>query len=414
MVDDDVLRIFEIPTNFDEEVAKVLKDSEFLIRTIRIVQHLGVVGEDDFLTIETLVGSSVNCMNVKDTSKNFHPDDISGVGKDFVTKKLSRVVQFGKWIHVQDPTPTAFIYTEDETDSKEIDQQVITRNSIVHIEDASENFINSSGFKMMLSGDTCTLRTNIERKSKLIKLPKPVVIVTSCDTKTDEQLHRRLPSGHLNSSVDQTIRILKRQGADGQKLPQEILTDEQKHELHLIRKAHLLLEKVSIIIPKEIVKKVYDELLPKKKTVLLRTIHKTILDYIKMNATIFQYQRKRMKEDSEIEGKRYPTIVADSQDFEVAKNIYEYLYGDEDELLPLNNRQRLQLKKFRETNGVFYTIEEIKGWKDLPHASDPTIRADIDKLIDLADVELEKDSYPAKFGIHGRLKVKPVENEIVY
>lgn len=400
----------KIPEHCDAETRLVLKDSKFLTMIIRTIQSLGVVGEDDIIKTETLIANSINCIGIHDTSKNFHPEDVTGVGKDFVTKKVSQVVHHEKWIHVQDPTPTAFIYTENETDSIELDQQAITRNSIVHIEDASEDFINSSGFKMMLSGDTRTLRTNVERKSKLIELPKPIVIVTSCDTKTDTQLHRRLPSGHLNSTEEQTIQILKRQGIDGQKLPQEILTKEQNRELYLIRKAHLMLQEVYVVIPKEIVEKVYNEILPKKKIVLLRTINKTILDYIKMSATIFQYQRERNEEDSKVDRTGYPTIIANLQDFEIAKSIYEYLYGDEDEILPFNYRQRKQLKKFREEVGIFYTIEEISSWKGVPHASDPTIRDDIKKLVEYTEVELEKDSYPAKYGIHGRMKIKPVGN----
>ena len=119
--------------------------------------------------------------------------------------KESGIVQ---WIHLKGPSPKALSYL-DRPESNE-DAIEVTEKTVFHIEDPDDAFINGSDFKLICSGEMDTVRVSADRKGIRLKLPKPGLFVTSCNTLTGNQLHRRIPSLGLDTDVKQTRAILNK------------------------------------------------------------------------------------------------------------------------------------------------------------------------------------------------------------
>lgn len=389
------------------EVQELLKDSDLISKVVSAIQlKSSVVGEGKTIQTILIVVFSTKCVNVNPTSKNLHPTDETGVGKDFAVKAVRGVFPNINWIHIKNPSPKALTYLanpESKGDAIEI-----TSDAVVHIEDAEENFINGSDFKTYCSDSLDTLRVSKDLKGKRFQLPKPVFFVTSCDTTIGTQLLRRLPSLGLDSSCGQTKKIIGMQKRDGGRLPQEITGGKHKKSIQLVIDALQMLEKVYVMIPEEIGDKI-EKLFGEKPEIIARTLHKTFQDYIKMSATLHQFQRKTSNEDAIVDGESFKTIIASEKDFQIGKDVFETLYkGFGEELLPLNKRQRKLLDQLKKNPGMKYTIQDVAGWKC--HTSKyGTIRADL-KTIANNTMLNQESGYPITYVYPGRMKVKPVKN----
>jgi len=396
----------------EKEVKELLKDPKLMDKIIKAVQLKSrVVGEEKSIKPITLVVISTKCINIEPTSKNLHPEDDSGAGKDFVIIavgvifKESGIVQ---WIHIENPSPKALTYLNNP-ESKE-DAIEVTEKTVFHIEDADNAFINSTDFKLICSGEMDTVRVSTDRKSIRLKLSKPVLFVTSCDTSTGKQLHRRIPSMGLDTDVKQTIAILDKKTDDASKHPQDIINKKDGKLIQLIIDALKLLEDVYVIIPEEIGNKI-KEMFGDKPSVIARTLIGTFQDYVKMSATLYQFQRTKSEENAIVVGIEYKTIIATEDDFEIARSSLKNLYDDfADEKLKLNKKQRAILEEFKKYPGIVFDIYAVLEWEchDLGYQ---TLRNYLEKIVVNSNLKMFKESGMLKYQYPGRVEPRPVKKK---
>jgi len=380
-----------IPISDKEKINKLLKNPNLIDEIVETVQlKSSVVGEEKSIKVIVLVVISIKCVNIEPTSMNLHPEDDSGIGKDFVIKAVHTIFPNIPWIHLETPSGKAIAYLKNpESEKDAID---MPSEGVLHVEDGAEEFINDPTFKVYLSSEKGlkTFRVTKNLKGKLLKVPKWVVFVSSCDTSTNEQLHRRLPSFGMDSSVKQTKAIIDKQGEDGEKLPQDILTKEQKESIQLVIDALMELEKVYVIIPKDIGGEI-EKLFGDNPTLLARTLHKTFQDYVKMSATLHQFQRKESEKKAIVDGKKYKTITATKDDFEIAENAFKTLYKKFGEgLLPFNKRQWEIFEEFKNHKGYKLTVDEVRTWSCCSGMQYGTIRNDLLKIASYTIIKIER------------------------
>jgi len=383
--------------NIPSDIEFILKSNNLLVNTVKAVRYLGVIGEGKLIIAETIVICSSDCINVKPTSRNLHPEDDQGVGKDYVSGKVIKVVHPERVIHIDNPSPTALTYTggnnfEAQGNSGSIR---ISRRHTLYIEDASDEFLNKSDFRLLLSKETIESLRTVNQQSVLLNLPKPGIIITTADTKTDSHLLRRLPSAELNKSQDQTKRIIENQDKRDSIIPPKnlgklnVINGNERRFVNKIIQCYKYLKQVYVVIPKEVIdkKEHYQEL-----DIILRTMNQTFNDYIKISTAIHQYNRKHIG-TTELEGytNQIPIIEATDFDLKIAKTTMDYLFGKKkNKFKPLNSRQK-KIEKFLKTYpDNRYTIPEIKAILKLDVHSN-TIRGDVDKLVKYSDICLYVD-----------------------
>lgn len=171
----------------NDDIISFLKDKNLLDNITKLVQLTGVIGEDIPIKSETLVCCGKLVKNKSTISTNLHPEDESGIGKDFLTEHLMDVVFHKDWIKYNSPTPTAVSIGQCKIKDKETDEwntvdKKITSKSIVYVKDASYAFINGDDCKLLLEEKHVNLPKTINMQQKKLKWDKPIVIITTASS----------------------------------------------------------------------------------------------------------------------------------------------------------------------------------------------------------------------------------------
>lgn len=356
----------------DPRILAFLNDVNLLDKIVRVVQSQEVVGENKFIKTLVIVITGKRVINKRHYSTNLHPEDYSNMGKDWVTGKVSSVVFHDDWIKHQSPTPKAISLSQRLVKKKDANGHVvtetegkkITHETIVYIQDAKEKFINDDDFKMLTECDVNTSKT-IEMHSVKLEWKKPVVIVTTADTTTGEQIKGRLPSVCLDSTKEQTKKINEHQ----LQMDTDILNKYKNYnneELRIVRIAFGKLKRV--IVDLKSVNTIIEKKIPRCSEPIMRRIFPRLLDFIKFSAALHQYQRKTI---GKLSGKKwgydgeFDVIEATEQDVKIGymifNNIYKTEYAD---VSNLNLRQRRIRKKLEERAPTEYTVSQINRWKE--------------------------------------------------
>jgi len=390
----------------EEDVDKFLKDPEILDNTIKVIQATGVIGEEMPIKITTLTCTGKLVKKKKTTSANAHIESQTGAGKDHFVEAVSEIVFSDDWIKYNSPSPTAISYgqrielvqTGKELDGTPIIKQItadekITEDSIIYIEDASEQFLNSSDSKMLLDEPNVNTIRTVKGAQIKLQWKKPVVIITTADTVTENQLIRRLPSIPLNLSKEHTKAITDFQLDDNCNIDAD--DSEKEYEKLVAKEAYKKLKKVYVDLRN--VKELIGEKKPNYSEVIMRTVFPRLLDYIKFSTTLHQYQRKKLGEKD-----GFPILLATKQDVDVGFEVFNYIYSlkikEKTIIHYLNDRQKSIYKKLIDNPGEYYTYSEMQTWKESQGVSSPTIRKDIEQ-IRKHDTDIRiKDGYPEKAG----------------
>lgn len=403
------------------DVIKFLEDKNLLKNIIKTIQSVGVVGEEIPIKIIVITIGGKLVKNKKSTSTNVHIECDTSAGKDQVVSCVVMICFVDDWIKYNSPTPTAVSYGQrvepkligmDRTIGKPIVRECtvdkeITEDSILYIKDASEKFINGDDSKLLLEEESVNLPKTVKGTQVLLKWKKPVNVITTAETYTENQILRRLPSVTLNVTEEQTKSINKQQLQDDCDLTKQNNGTGQK-----------LIYCAKEAVSKKYLKKVYvdlkevkdriEERKPNSTDVFMRTFFPRLLDYIKFSTALHQYQRKKVGEKN-----GHPILLATEEDVDIGFEVFEYIYKTEFmDISRLNHRQEAIYKKLLENPGKEYTVSEINLWKESGGRSIQQTYDDIKRIIqDVKDsgIAIDESQHPKRIYYKQRVKPIPVE-----
>lgn len=385
------------------EVTRFLKNEKLLDSIVKVVQSTGIIGEEISIRAEVLVCCGKQVINKSNTSTNLHPEDQSGVGKDFVTGGVKKIVFHDDWEEYHIPSPTAITYGQRKQEVKvngkkmfKRERNQITSDTIVYIKDASEKFLNGDDAKLLFEDDVDITRT-IDGKSCRIRWKKPVIIITTAETSTKNQLLRRVPSLPLNSSADQTKKIVDKQWANScDIIKQKKHFDKINIQQEIARNAFSELKRVYVDI-KPVLNYALERL-TECKLVAMRTLNKRLIDYIRFSACLHQYQRKNLGTISN-DTEKYDVIEATKQDVDIGYEIFNYIYHTEfADISFLNKRQRNIHSRLRNNPDERFSVHTINLWEESEGVTKQTTYPDL-RAIARADpaIKFDETAFPKGF-----------------
>lgn len=260
-----------------KKIQRNLKNPKLLLHIIDDVQNgEGVTGEEDTIIAITIVANTRLVKNASAESKNLLISDETGIGKDYTTDKILKVVvPENKRFHVTKMTKEAFTYWHANEETWDWNDKVI------HIEDIPYSILNSSTFKVMASGGSHAV---VVKDQKTIEIPingKPVIIPTSHHTNLNDENLRRFPCIRLDESTNQTRKIIKEVSTRW--------TGKKEREPNvLLRKAMEILKPYEVVIP---FAEIIDEFFP--DYIHMRTHYNRFLAYVASSTALHQYQRDK-------------------------------------------------------------------------------------------------------------------------
>lgn len=369
----------ELSSGFKTEPNSIL-ENPCLIEILLDEIGKKVVNERDTVRVIFLCSVGRLVENAKKTSFNLIVNDESGAGKDWVVEKTLELWKNCKKRYT--------LLKKKKTKEGEIEEQIPmitpvmikrTRISekvftywhnpkfepdwswddvIFYNEDISSNVLNSDVFKVMAStGSHATVIINQMPVDIEIR-GKPVMIVTTATSTPNIENMRRFSIVSLDTSENQTKNIMERQ-AELNSLGVSIDYDENiLNELTRLKP-----KKVIIPFAKEISK-----FIP-SSSLMMRTFFERFLDYIKASAVLHQYQRV------EIDG----WLIAESQDYEIAKQVLEKLTMTKN-LVPMTKNQKRILEILKEMGEGYHPIIDIES--KVTFMSRDKLRDNLDKLAD--------------------------------
>ncbi len=379
----------------EQKTIDYLRDPKFIIYIVEEVQK-EVSGEEDTIISEIIVSNTRLVENVNPESKNLFLSDLTGIGKDHVTKKtLKVVIPEEDHFHITKISKEAFTYWRT---GKNWDRKVI------HFEDIEADILNSSTFKTMASGGSHAVVV-VNHETKEIQINgKPVMILTSHHANPESEALRRFPIGSLNETKKQTRKvkdsISKRYAGRG-----------EKGENISLRQSVQRLKPYPVIIPyAELIQHFFPE------DVLMRTHYPRFLDYICSSAVLHQYQRKKTKKGE---------IIAEGDDYMIARIVLIYTTSNP-KMIPMSKEYRDLVKILQEhiepmtVNDIYIKYDKSKDWlyKNLPNlvetkliSMDKTFKEEANKDIFTYQYILGENPYAIPTWIDIGKKIEEITNK---
>jgi len=392
------------------KIVDILKDPNLLQRIIDAAHIVGIVGEELPIKAVTLVVCSKLVNNKAPTSSNLHPEDTTSVGKDWLIEQMSKILFSEDWIEFDSPTPKAISYSQRRVQNEDgtwrTEGPTITKNSIIYISDGSEELINGDDFKLLTGKANVNIVKTILQHSVRLRWGKPVVIVTTADTTTGNQLNRRLPSLPMDSTTKQTKAINKQQMniASSEQIVDVLNNDLVKSIINNLPKLEIIHVSTAKIV-KEI-----ENNLPECDETIMRTLLPRLLDYIKFSCAL--HQKQRVKQSG------YNIYYATSQDLKYALEIFKYIYSyDLVDVSFMNKRQKNIRKRLIRESSTQFTVLQMMAWKEAGGVRKQTLYIDLNiirqhdgnilvneetkptkyyysKVVDILDISADDDKYP--------------------
>lgn len=297
--------------------------------------------------------------NLNKATDNLMVNDTGGTGKDHVTNAVFELIpeeEREKRVRI---TPKVLNYLNDRKQNP-----MGWVGKCLYLEDVTNTTINDDGFKVMLSADSNGLtQTSIVSNNSLRNidiLGKPSIVLTVANTSPKQELGRRLPGINLNSSINQTKAILKKQAEFAEK------GISPKYN-PIIKKSLAKLKRISVKIP--YASKIAD-IFP-SGNIIARTHFTRFLDYIKSSCALYQYQRK-----TDEQGKH----IATEQDYEIAREVILATTSN-DLMITLTKHQKQILEVMQGLDkDMVYTFQELADLMQHIPIRERWMRIQLDKL----------------------------------
>ncbi len=298
-----------------------------------------------------------NVANLSKATDNLMINDSAGTGKDFVSSAVFSIIPDEEKVKRVRITPKVLSYLNDTKSNPEG-----WIKKCLYLEDIPNNVLNDDSFKVMSSSDpngitqTSIVVNNILKNIDI--LGKASMIITIAEANPKPELLRRYPICNLDSSIDQTKAILKKQASFAE---QGISPNYNPS----IKKALSFLKRIRVRIP--YASKIVNAF--PSGNVIIRTHFPRFLDYIKSSCALYQYQR-----ETDSEG----YYLANKQDYEIAREILAETTSNQ-LMIPLTKIQKQVIEEFSKLESKEYSFEELYNhMQNL--AGERWLRTQIDKL----------------------------------
>jgi len=325
-----------------------------------------IVDENDTRKTILLValGGSLTA-NCSPTSTNMMVNDASGAGKDYISQSVLSLIPKFKVVARKRISEKAFTYWH----NAKFEPEWTWSGRIFYNEDIGNSLLNCDVFKVMSSSDGVNHSTVIIKQQlvEIITKGKPVMLITVANARPKDELLRRFPICSLNTTEDQTRKIIKRK-AQFHKCGSVPGYDDR------IVNGLAFLNRVKVKVP------FADKLEGALDTshIIIRTHFDRFMDYIKFSCAIHQYQRKE-------EG---GYLLAERQDYEIAS---EALLKTTSNIfsVPLTKNQQRILDILRVKPDSCYSVGDLET--DVNFISDRTLRIELDKLTEYGFLSKDKE-----------------------
>ncbi|MEI7961827.1 MAG: hypothetical protein WCI04_05845 [archaeon] len=293
------------------EIENILKNPNILELGIKEVQK-NVVGEEDTISVMGLCTCGRLVQNSDRTSYNLMPNDDSGTGKDYITKQVCQVFVPSHRLEILSRISAHVLtYWHSEDEAYSFDERVIV------LIDVSQDLLDSTTLKTYLSNEQKAVILDKQKVRELIIRGKPVIFITTAHSIPNDEFLRRINIINLDASSEQTKRI------KSHKAKLSIKGKEQSIDSNF-RGAMALLNPIKVCIPfAEKIENYFPD------STITRTRFGTFLDFIRASTALHQYQREKNDEG---------LFIATSQDYEIARNVFNKLSQSSD-LIPITKNQ---------------------------------------------------------------------------
>jgi len=360
------------------ESLKILKTPKLLDNVVKEIQKK-VVGEIE--TIKTIFLATCGRLvtNATKTSYNLMINDESGSGKDWVTDKTLDIWKGCKEkYHILKKGKKDDDYEEIEKETNivikrtRISEKVFTYwhnpkfepdwtwdRKVFYNEDISNRVLNSDVFKVMASSGSFATILIDQYPTDIEIAGKPVMLITTASANPKPENIRRFAILNLDTTVDQTLAIMKRQA----KYAKKGMSIDYDHELCRALK-NLKPIKVKIPFAEQI-----PDVLP-KQNIIMRTFFERFLDFIKASCALYQKQR-----ETDEDGWKLATEV----DYENARRVILKLTSNI-AWIPLTKNQKRIIKIFDSLDGGLQPTLAIES--KVAFLNRNNLRENLDKLTD--------------------------------
>lgn len=264
--------------------------------------------------------------NAQIASFNLLVNDVSGSGKDYVTKAVLEILPKDIYVKKTKISPAVFTYWH----NSKFEPLWTWDGKVFYNEDISEISLNSDVFKVMCSSGSSATIVKDQRALEIEIKGKPVMITTTASAIPNPELMRRFGFTSLDSSQDQTRAIMKRHSEFRVK---GIVPEYD----YAYTEALACMERCKVKIP--FAEKIYPHF--SDHDIIMRTGYPRFLDFIAASAAFHQFQRKK---DGEF-------IIAEGQDYDIARECFLVLCSNRF-MIPLTINQKKIIEVFKQNPGL--------------------------------------------------------------
>lgn len=351
--------------------ALMVKDLFYMITERELDKK--IVGE--IKSRQTIFLCALGCLvqNSNTASYNLLVNDESGVGKDYVTNATLEIIPEFRLQKRTRISPTAFTYWH----NSKWEPNWNWNGKVLYLEDISGDVFAHPVFKVMCSSGSYATITINQRAVDIKINGKPVIITTSASVNPNPELTRRFNIVNLDSGIDQTKAIMKRQS-------ELAVTGKIMEYDHDIVKALENLIPVRVRIPYATQ---LDEFLPQSH-VVMRTHYHRFLDYIKASTALYQWQRERDSDDY---------LIATGQDYEIARIVLHKTTSNP-LMISITRNQKEILKVFdklqKDNEELNFSVAELR--KEVTFIeTEQGLRKALDKLVRLGLLQRDREEREA-------------------
>ena len=330
--------------NFQEKVKKRnkaqkdLKTPDMLKKIVNEVHQEGVVGEEKLIKVIALKISLRLVKGCSATSGNILISDDSGLGKDWITKRVCDVMLEAEktYFHRTDLSEKVLNYWELKDDDK---NTLTWDGKVIWLEDPIEKLIKSQAFKVRTSGGNAITVLKDQVPFTVIVKGKPIFIVTSMKTSLDVENERRWDMVRLDSSKGQT-RAISQWTAEKNAGLLEYHPDLE------FRDTLQNLKQYEVVIPFS------ERVLNGNEYKNARTLNTKLFDYIKASAVLHQHDRAKIDDK----------LIATYEDYDNAVMMWEKMGTKFGAILNTTEEKLLKyLKKMGEPTKIKQIIDKTRG-----------------------------------------------------
>jgi len=302
-----------MPIDLTTHESEFLHDSHLFERIT--IDELGKKIEGELKARQAIFNfACISLVRNKDGTNNLLVNAESRTGKDFVTKRVTQIFPPNIVESLNSASPRTFTYwhANEKVEINGIEQEFSWDGKICRITDMPNALLKSESFKTFLSDEEKSVIVNKNKQGANAACEysvkgKPIFIGTTASANPKKEMLNRFCIINLDESNDQTQAIIRR------KLEEASGKRPFNRSYSITSTAALSkLKKVFVEIP------FADDLLPHLPDDELRMRSDTdlILNLIKANAALYQYQREKK------DGK----VLATPQDYEIARQSLKQIH----------------------------------------------------------------------------------------